>query len=180
MNRITLILIILVSLSSCKKRNFIYEDKMWNKLSKGNGIWLLEKREYTQVNTDGTTEIILLEEPVDTKYYFYTKIIKVFGTSVENDYLEITEFNEATNMHQLKNSFFISRLAGGAENQRITLENPAGGVDRVYTIEKGGSNKQVWVNVSGGTGVVYKEIITIKKCNSCTPDYVGNGEEVTG
>ena len=86
MKNITLILFVLLAFSSCKKRDVFYEDKMWDKLSKGNGIWLLEKREVFVIKSDGSTELTFIEEPDQTKYYFYTKIIQLFGISVENDY----------------------------------------------------------------------------------------------
>jgi hypothetical protein len=179
MKNITLILFVLLAFSSCKKRDVFYEDKMWDKLSKGNGIWLLEKREVFVIKSDGSTELTFIEEPDQTKYYFYTKIIQLFGISVENDYLDITKYNSNTDVHSLSNTYFLSRLAGGAENERITLENPAGGsVDKIYTVEKGGSKNQIWTLHSGGGS---KEVITLKKCNSCSPDLLGsNPTEVTG
>lgn len=181
MKQISFVLLLLVFFSNCNKRDALYEDKMWQKLSKGNGIWLLEKREVFQIKSDGSSELIFIEEPEQKKYYFYTKVIQIFGESVENDYLDITQYNSNTDSHSLSDSYFISRLGGGAENERITLEKPSGiGASKVYTVEKGGSKKQVWVFISGGANA-NKEVITLKKCNSCDPDLFGsNPTEITG
>lgn len=177
-------LYILIGLAffSCNKRDALNEDLMWDKLSKGNGIWLLEKKEIFEIKSDGSTELISSEEPDQTKYYFYTKITLVFNESVENDFLEITEYNASDDSHNLSESYFLSRLAGGAENKRITLEDPAGGgAVKVYTVEKNGTKNQTWVEVSNSGGVTYKEVIQLKKCNSCEPDLLGNNPtEVTG
>lgn len=167
---------------SCKKRDFFNNDLMWEKLSKGNGIWLLEKKEIFEIKSDGSTELISSEEPNQTKYYFYTKLTLIFNESVENDYLEITEYNANNNSHNLTASYFLSRLAGGAENKRITLEDPAGnGALKVYTVVKGGAKNQIWEEVSISGGVTYREVIKLKKCNSCEPDLLGTSPtEISG
>lgn len=154
---------------SCKKHSVIYDDLMWERLSDGNGIWEVERIEFFKVLEDNSIEVLTDESPTEHYYYFYTGLQDIVGVVIENDYLQKINYNSETGWYQPAGTYFFSRLAGGAENERITLELPAGGSYLTYTVVEGGKKKQIWERVTTGTTTFTVERITIRKCNNCKP-----------
>lgn len=166
MKQLFLILISVLSLvanSGCTKRNLINDDLFFKKLSSGSGIWTVDSIEDIRINTNGTTEVINSQNPTDVYYQFYLKS-EIFGyVDGEYEYMAIVS---GTPESLSWNEYWITN----AKNERVTVELSKNNY-YVYTVKENTKSRQVWerFTVDYNTLVSTKRVITLKKCNSCSP-----------
>lgn len=128
------------------------DNELLARLSKGNGTWQVTKIE--QWNALDANPNVSESFPENNFFYFYERSKIVFGELIRLDYGEYYEANTLS-----------MEATVSAQKERVVFEGINVGDGVVYTVEKSGIRKMIWLRMENDQATRYY----LEKCDCIVP-----------